>query len=74
VFHEVFGIGSASWYPIPSIFHPYSIHIPSIPVFIISYLFFWPFGEIPISWKIQENTHLKWMMTGGTPMTQETSI
>ena len=32
--------------------------------------------EVPHSWLVyfMENTHLKWMMPGGTPMTQETSM
>ena len=38
----------------------------------------WGFPEMggtPIAgWFIMENTNLKWMRTGGTPMTQETSI
>ena len=38
----------------------------------------WGFPEMggtPIAgWFIMENTNLKWMRTGGTPMTQETSV
>ena len=57
--------------------YPLIIHLGKLEYVKMSFLFGgvhkWGYPKFA-GWLIKENPNLKWMMTGGTPMTQETSI